>query len=98
VWLAEDHLAAFYTLKAVLSLVATVLLVVHMQQAFTEALTWGRRLRYLVLLYFAITLTGVSVGQMHSLAAVDWRTVIGFGGAVLLILAAGLSIFESRKP
>lgn len=85
----------FFIVKGVLALTATVLLVWHMARK-SEPMTMGQQLRYLTLLYFAVLVTGASADQTGSHAPVNWYNIGGFVGVVLLILAAAVSLHESR--
>ena len=52
-WFPQQYAAEFYATKGVLALVATLLLIVHMNLTWSTVKTRGQRLRYLSLLYFA---------------------------------------------
>lgn len=86
----------FFVLKGSVSLVAVALLLWHMRTVKRGALTLGRWLRYLSLLFFALLIAGASIDQMQSDAPVNWYNVGGLVGAFVLILAAAVSLLESR--
>jgi hypothetical protein len=95
-WFPQDYAALFYVIKGALSLVATVLLLSHMREVRREEITTGRWLRYLVLLYFAVLLTGASLEQVGDEAIVSYRNLGGLLGSVALIVAVVVSITETR--
>lgn len=96
-WFPQEWAPAFYILKGGLSLVATALLLFHMRKVKAqEALTLGRWLRYLVLLYLAVLMTGASVEQVSDESLVSYRNLGSLVGAVVLIIATVVSIHESR--
>lgn len=89
---------AFYVAKGVAALVATILLVWHMSRTWDSISTWGQRLRYYSLLYFAVLLTEASVEQTaQQIVSIYPRNVFGIGGAVLLLAAGAVSLAESRR-
>lgn len=95
-WFPDDHAHAFYVLKGVLALAGTVLLVAHMARK-REPMTLGQLLRYCTLLYLAALITGASADQSQSHAAVNWYNLAVIPGVVLLIVAAVVSLHESRN-
>lgn len=96
-WFPQEYAEEFYILKGLVALVAVVLFLIHMQAVWGDRMTWGRRLRYLALLYFAILLTSSTVEQIHETAPVNYRNLGGLVGALLLILTALVSMREQRR-
>lgn len=97
-WFPQQHSQTFFVIKGLLSMVAVAMLLFHMDHAWkTEALTLGRRLRYLSLFYFAAVIAGHSAEQVQHHARVGYGAVSGLVGAVLLIAAMAYSIREARK-
>lgn len=86
-----------FVLKGIVSLVATALLLFHMRAVKREAITLGRWLRYLSLLFFAVLLTGASIDQVKSDAPLNWYNIGGLVGGSVLIVAVGVSIAEERR-
>src|SRR5690349_2022965 len=84
----------FYIVKGLGALVATILLVAHMQIAWGSIEKLGQRLRYLTLFYFAVLMTAASVGQTATDQPINWWNVGGFGGAALLVVTMVVSIKE----
>lgn len=88
----------FYVIKGLLALSATCLLLWHMSRTWDRINTWGQRLRYFSLLYFAILLTEASVEQTaQRLVTIYPRNVFGLAGGLLLVVAAVVSLRESRR-
>lgn len=96
-WFPQEYAAAFYYLKGSVALLATLLLLHHMNTEWTASLSPGRRLRYLALLYLSILLAGSTAEQVQDAALVNYRNLAAFLGAVLLLVAAAVSIVESRR-
>lgn len=97
-WFPQEYAVLFYWVKGVLSLVAVGLLLAHMRHVRThEALTLGRWLRYLVLLYLAVLMAGASVEQVSDSAIVSYRNLGGLVGSVVLIVAMVVSIRETSR-
>lgn len=84
----------FFYLKGALSLVATLLLLFHMNRSWHQFRTAGQKLRYLTLLYFAVLFTSASVGQISDGSPVNIRNVGVLVGVVLLVVAMVVSIRE----
>lgn len=95
-WLPQDFPEWFYYLKGGTALTASLLLLIHMRKVKAqEALTLGRWLRYLVLLYLSVLMTGAAAEQIagtHS-GLVQLGSYLG---SVLLVVATVVSIHESR--
>lgn len=87
----------FFYLKGFLALVATLALIVHMTLTWHSVESWGRRLRYITLLYFAVLITASSVDQVHGNVLVDWRSLASIVGVVLLVATMGVSIREDKE-
>lgn len=96
-WFPQEQAGLFYHVKGFMALTATVLLVVHMQRTWPTIRTWGQRLRYLSLLAFAGLITYASVEQVQEGVLVDYRNLGGFAAAILLIVAAVVSLREDRR-
>jgi hypothetical protein len=96
-WFPQQYADQFYLAKGFLSLVATLLLVFHMNEEWASEMSWARRLRYLSLLFFAALLTASTVEQVHEDALVSYRNLAAILGALLLNWAAIASIRESRR-
>ena len=87
-----------YLLKGVLYLISTVLVIAHMNQTWGNVETWGRRLRYYVLLELAILGTAASVGQIQAPSVgFPWYQYGSLTLATLLIVAMLVSIREDRR-
>lgn len=96
-WFPQEHAALFNTIKGAAAILAVLLLVMHMNKVWMhEALTWGRRLRYLALLGFAGTVAGGSVEQVNQDAVVNYRNLGGAICIALTLLAVAVSIYETR--
>lgn len=96
-WFPQDRAGEFYHVKGFVALAATLLLIHHMQRAWPSIRTWGQRLRYLSLLAFASLITFASVEQVAGEVPVDYRNLGGMAVAVLLVVAAVVSIHEDRR-
>lgn len=96
-WFPQEYAETFYITKGLVALVAVVLLLIHMQAVWGDHMTWGRRLRYLAPLYFAVLLTSATVEQVHETAPVNYRNLGGLLGALLLIATALVSMREQRR-
>lgn len=98
-WFPQQYADAFNITKAIVALVASVLLLLHMDYAWKhEALTRARRWRYIALLLGAMTLTYSSAEQASQDAVVNYRNIGGAVFAAAVLLAAILSTRESRRP
>lgn len=95
-WFPEEWAPVFHATKGAVALIGTLLLLVHMNRTWPTVKTWGRRLRYLTLLYGSCLVTYASAEQMAVEAMVDNRALFGAGYAVLLLLAATLSLSTGR--
>lgn len=95
-WFPEGLAHSFYIFKGVLALVGTCLLVAHMIRK-REPMTPGQTLRYLALLSFAALVTGASVEQTHQEAVVNYRNLAAIPVVALLIVAAVVSLYETRR-
>lgn len=98
-WFPQEYAPLYFTVKGVLALIATVLLLIHMNRSWAELMSPGRRLRYIALLYFGTLLTVSTVDQKNMHAVVAY-TNLGAGiGVILLNVAAIVSLTETtRKP
>lgn len=95
-WL-QAHSHDFYVTKGLVSVVAVVLIVVHMMKAFEESMLLGQRLRYLALLFLAALVAAASSEQIRQDVPVNGRNVGGLVGAVFVIAAMVVSIHEARS-
>lgn len=95
-WFPQEYADTFYILKGVGALVATLLLIIHMQRTWSTIGSWGQRLRYLTLFYFAVLITAASVEQTSQHADVNLRNLGAILGVVLLVVAMVVSLHESR--
>lgn len=95
-WFPADWAHEFYILKGIVALLGTVLLIAHMVSK-REPMTLGQTLRYLTLLYLAVLITGASVEQTSQHAVVNYRNLAVIPGVLLLIVAAAVSLYESRR-
>lgn len=96
-WFPQEYAILFYWTKGLLALVAVGLLLAHMRVVRQETITLGRWLRYQSLLFFAVLLAGSSVEQVEEAAPVSYRNLGGLMGTIVLIVAVGVSIAESRR-
>jgi uncharacterized membrane protein YeiB len=94
-WFPEGWAHTFFVWKGILALIGTILLVAHMARK-REPMTLGQTLRYLSLLYLAVLITGASVEQSNQDAVVNYRNLAAIPGVALLIVAACVSLYESR--
>lgn len=95
-WFPQGYAETFYILKGLFALLGTLLLVAHMLRK-TEPMSTGQLLRYLSLLYLAVLITGASAEQVTQQAPVNYRNLAVIPGVILLIAAAAVSLFESRR-
>lgn len=95
-WFPQDFSHEFFIIKGVVALFGTCLLVGHMIRK-TEPMTLGQTLRYVTLLYLAALITGSTIEQTNQDAVVNYRNLAVIPGLVLLIVAAGVSLYESRR-
>lgn len=95
-WFPQDWAHTFYIWKGIAALVGTLLLIWHMARK-REAMTLGQTLRYLSLLYLAVLITGASVEQTSQDVVVNYRNLAAIPGVALLIVAACVSLYESRQ-
>lgn len=93
----QDWAEQFYIIKGLGALIATLLLIAHMSRTWHNVQTWGQRLRYLTLFYFAVLITAASVEQTSQNAPVNLRNVGALLGVGLLIVAAIVSLRETRR-
>lgn len=91
----NTHNTAFYWIKGVLATAGVILLHMHMKQARKEV-SFGRWLRYLCLMYFAILIAGASIEQLADMAEVNYRNMGAMVGMVLLVFTMIVSIRETR--
>lgn len=96
-WFPQNYADDFYVAKGILALIATLFLIAHMSRTWARTDGWGQRLRYLTLFYFAVLLTASSVEQTSQHALVNYRNIGGIVGAVLCIVAAAVSLHETRR-
>jgi hypothetical protein len=97
-WFPQEYAQAFNVAKGLTGLLAVVLLVAHMDRVWsTEALTLGRRLRYLALLAFVVVVAGGSVEQINQATVVSYRNLGGMVATLTAVAAAVVSIWESRQ-
>lgn len=96
-WFPQEQAGTFYHVKGFVALTATLLLIFHMSRTWPSIRTWGQRLRYLSLLAFGALITFASVEQVSEEVPVDYRNLGGFGVALLLVVAASVSIREDRR-
>lgn len=97
-WFPQEYAEAFNIVKGCIAIVGVLMLVGHMDRVWRhEALTPGRRARYIALLLGAMTVAYSSAEQLDQDAVVNYRNL----GAMLFVLvtfvAAVLSIRESRN-
>lgn len=97
-WFPQEYAATFYWAKGLLSLVATLLVVAHMNTAFAdEVMSRGRRMRYYALLIAATVLTAGSAEQLKDGVVVSYRNFGGMFLAAFITAAMVVSIAESRR-
>lgn len=96
-WFPQEQAGTFYHVKGFLALTATLLLIFHMARIWPAIRTPGQRLRYISLLAFAALITFASAEQVAERVPVDYRNLGGMAAAVLLIVAALVSIREDRR-
>lgn len=97
-WFPQQYADTFNVIKGLIGLVAVVLLIAHMDRVWThEALTLGRRLRYIALLAFVVVVGGGSAEQINQHALVNYRNLGGMVATILGLAAAVVSIWESRR-
>jgi len=96
-WFPQEYADTFYVVKGIGALLATCLLVWHMQRTWHAVQGWGQRLRYLTLFYFAVLITAASVEQTSQHADVNLRNLGAILGVVLLVAAMVVSLHESRR-
>lgn len=96
-WFPQDYAGTYYTIKGFVALAATLLVIFHMSTAWAEAMTLGRQLRYIALLYAAILLTASSVEQVSEDVVVSYRNLGGLGLSVVILVAMVVSINETRR-
>lgn len=94
----QQYAHEFYVAKGLLALVATIGIIVHMSRTWSRVETWGRRLRYFSLLYFAMLITYASVEQITLGTLVAPRNVGAMVGVFLAIAAVWVSLLEDRNP
>jgi hypothetical protein len=93
---------AFYFLKGLLALAASLLLIPHVWTAMAHGLSLGRQLRYLSLFVASVFLTSASAQQVQSDLPLDLRAIQGGILAPLILAAAAVSLWEDghrlRRP
>lgn len=96
-WFPQEYAALYFSVKGVLALCATLLLVTHMNLAWSELMSPGRRLRYMALLYFAVLLTVSTVAQERAHAVVAYTNLGAGVGVIILNVAAIVSLHETSR-
>lgn len=75
-WFPQEYAYLVHTLKGFMALVATMLVIYHINRSWDWLVhnsTLGQRLRYLALLAFSILITGASSEQVAEGTEVSWR-------------------------
>lgn len=96
-WFPPDFYEAFFVAKGFLALVATLLVIWHMDRTWdhvTHHGTPGQRLRYYTLLGYSVLVTGASAEQISDGQFVAYRHFGGLILTVLLIIAMIVSLRE----
>lgn len=88
---------SFFLSKALIALVASVLLTVHIWLTWDQDMSIGRRLRYLALLGASLGIANASRVQAQDDLPVDQRAVQGLVVAVLILAAAVVSLIEEAR-
>lgn len=96
-WFDQNLAHEFFTIKGILSLVATLSILGHMTATWSRVETWGRRLRYFALLYVSALMTFASVEQVSEAEFVDYRHLGAMLGAVIILVAMGVSMREDVR-
>lgn len=96
-WFPQDQAHDFYVLKGILSLVATIVYLVHMVRTWGGLKSVAQQGRYLCLLYFAVLITFASAEQVQQGVLVDYRNLGGMFGAILLLTVAIISIVHDKR-
>lgn len=96
-WFPQEYAEQFFVVKGVIGLLAVVLLIAHMSQAFRESMKIGQRARYLTLFVGAVVVTGGSGEQVSDHVVVSYRNLGGMIFAISIVISMIISIRESRS-
>lgn len=95
--LAEIDPQIFYKIQGVISTLATVLVVFHMNMYWPQIIQRGEKLRYVALLGFSLLLLYASREQILHNIPVESRNIFAIALMVFLLFAMIYSIRETRK-
>lgn len=96
-WFPQKYGEEFYVIKGLLGVVATLMLIIHMNLTWRHVVqfgTLGQQLRYLTLLGVSVLFVGASVEQVKEHALVNYRNFGGMVVCLMLIFTMAVSIRE----
>lgn len=88
--------AEFHTITALLATTGTALLIWHMNIAWPQIVKTGQRMRYITLMWFAMTVAYASAYDIQIGRLIELSAVLGAIGCVLLIATMVVSIRETK--
>lgn len=95
-WFPQQYAPQFYAVKGLVGILAVLIMIVHMSQAWPRIGTSAQRFRYLLLLGFVVVVGSSSTTQLGESAPVTGRNVAGFLLALLTIPVAAASMRQDR--
>lgn len=93
----QDWAIPIFIIKGVISMFGVLLLVYHMNSEWPRMKSVGQRLRYLVLLAYAVLSTGASAEQISEHSALGYRHLGGLIVSVALLIVMIVSIREAYE-
>lgn len=88
----------FFYGKGLVALIATLLLVYHMNAEWSRIRTVGRRMRYLALLGYVALTAAASPEQVAEGLTIQSRNVVSLGLSLFVIATVLVSLFEHDDP
>lgn len=96
-WFPEGFEHEFFATTAAVSLVATILLLIHINRAWVTFESRGQRLRYVCLLYVSTLVVAAAVEQYTEDAEVQLRNIGTAGFLALLGYTLWVTYREERE-
>lgn len=96
-WFPQEYAHLYFVAKGVVALIATLLLIIHMNLTWdhvTHHGTPGQRLRYYTLLAFSVLVSGSTLEQIREDSPVSYRHLAVMFVMIALIIAMVVSIKE----
>jgi hypothetical protein len=96
-WFPQEYANVLFAGKAMLGVIAVILLITHMNQHWCCISSLAQRMRYITLLAYAVLVTGGSAEQVAEAELVSYRHLGSVLVTLLLVVAMTLSLLERHN-